>query len=305
MVVYRHAPEVSAVSNAKPTDPSFETSGVIKSIVHLFKSEFVSHWVKRLVGVVMLSITTLFVATWNKMSRYIDLLENFEKKVSEVVKDEIYRTKNDGSGSLGRLGMHLADNAHHIYENTVGIFSSERYRVKWGICDTDVKLLGELLIPVYHDRRMPFQHQFIVGYHAIGQAGEIPFLSIRAEFGKPDPERFLENTGGGDSIRREGAHQHVYHKGTHQDAYKDVTEQVTRYLKTASVPVAQPLMLSGRFFIDLKGTNLPWVQSMNIDCKQPAQAQGFEREADIYVVFIVRRPLVLPKAFVELLAAQQ
>jgi hypothetical protein len=184
MVVYGHAPEVSAVSNAKPTDPSFETSGVIKSIVHLFKSELVSHWVKRLVGVVMISITTLFVATWNKMSRYIDLLENFEKKVSEVVKDEIYRTQNDGSGSLGKLGIHLADNAHHIYENTVGIFSSERYRVKWGICDRDSKLLGELLVPVYHDRHRPFRHQFIVGYHVIGSTGDTPYLSIRVEFRK-------------------------------------------------------------------------------------------------------------------------
>jgi hypothetical protein len=268
--------------------------------VHLFKSEFVSHWVKRLVGVVMLSITTLFVATWNKMSRYIDLLENFENKVSEVVKDEIYRTKNDGSGSLGRLGMHLADNAHHIYENTVGIFSSERYRVKWGICDTDVKLLGELLIPVYHDRRRPFPHQFIVGYHAIGQTGEIPFLSIRAEFGKLDPETFLENTGGGAVISDDGPHQHVY---------RDVTRLVTKYLEenetAAAFQVAQPQILSARLLIDFKRTNSRVLLVKNIDCRQPAQAQGLEREADIYVVFIVRRPLVLPKAVVQPLAAPQ
>jgi hypothetical protein len=115
MVVYRHAPEVSAVSNAKPTDPSFETSGVTKSIVHRLKSEFVSHWVKLLVFAVTLAIITRFEATRDKMLKYIDLLENFENKVSEVVKDEIYRTQNDGSGSLGKLGIHLADNAHHIY----------------------------------------------------------------------------------------------------------------------------------------------------------------------------------------------
>jgi hypothetical protein len=87
---------------------------------------------------------------------------------------------------------------------------------------------------------------------------------------------------------------------------------VTKYLEEnenktmAAFQVAQPEMLSARFLIDLEKTNSRFVNNNNnqkIDCRRPAQAQGFEREADIYVVFIVRRPLVLPKAFVQRLAA--